>query len=120
MARETARGPEIFLGLVGAVGADLDGLTAAVEKALREVNYRSTVVRLSELLETFPRWKGLAQTPEDKRIHEHMKAGTAFRTILARGEALAAYGIIAVRNTRKSITGNVKHAAPRQAYIFRL
>src|ERR1039458_8174098 len=119
MSRESVQGPEIFVGLVGAVGADLDGLTKAIEKALKEINYRSAVIRLSELLQAFPRWKNLTQVPEDERILDHMRAGTDFRTILARGDALAAYGITAVRSNRKSLTGNVQQPAQRQAYIFR-
>ena len=119
MSRVSVQGPEIFVGLVGAVGADLDGLTKAIEKALKEINYQSAVIRLSELLQAFPRWKNLTQVPENERILDHMRAGTDFRTILARGDALAAYGITAVRSNRKSLTGNVQQPAQRQAYIFR-
>jgi cytidine deaminase len=112
-------GPEIFIGLVGAVGTDLEALTEAITNSLKEVSYTTSVVKLSQLLQGFPKWKGLPLQPEDDRIREHMKAGSEFREILARGDALAAYSIGEIRNHREDVTGNIDKLAPRHAYVLR-
>jgi len=119
MPSSSEAGPEIFIGLVGAVGTDLEGLTEAISTSLKEVSYSTSVVKLSQLLQGFPRWKDLPVEPEDERVRAHMRAGSEFRVILARGDALAAYSIGKIRDDREAITGNTDRLAGRRAYVLR-
>lgn len=115
-------GPELFFGLVGAVGTDLGPVVTALADALRTVAYTADEFRLSELLYEIDRWAGLPRrgvTPEDVRIDEHMEAGSEFREALQRGDALAAWALGAIRDERAEITGDEKKAAQRHAYILR-
>ncbi len=123
-------GPEIFIALVGAVGTDLDGVTAALRSSLADVGYESEVVRLSELLHQIDRWEGLANIAGEKeRLEAHMQAGTEFREALQRGDAMVALSIGAIRDSRAAHWSGKDSApagkergrkpVPRRAYILR-
>jgi len=113
-------GPELFIGLVGAIGTDLDGLTDRLAEALQEVQYRSVVIKLSQHLSEL---KGFGPYPSDEPVYDRyrklMKAGTRFRHELTRGDAMALLGVSAVREERHSLTKDRLLPQPRQAYILR-
>jgi hypothetical protein len=44
------KGPEIFVGLVGAVGTDLRSLGQHLKDELHRVGYSADIIRLSELM----------------------------------------------------------------------
>jgi hypothetical protein len=48
--------PELFFGLVGAIGTDLEAATNALEGALSRVGYRVILVKLSELPQKYERF----------------------------------------------------------------
>lgn len=97
--------PELIIGLVGAVGLDLDFLTAALHEALREVKYETVPLRLSGLLSTLPKWRHLtAIEHEDDRISGYQQAGNTLRrqTVLKYAMALLGIGaIVALRKQRQ-------------------
>lgn len=111
-------GPELFFALVGAVGTDLASVADLLTKSLKEVNYKSEPIRLSELIHDIPRWENLPQTPEDKRIDEHMTAGNDFRKTLGSGDALTLLAIGAIRELRKISTGTPTEPIKRCAYLL--
>ena len=86
VAREALpAGPEIYIGLVGAVGTDLDAVTQAVEKALAHVDYQPTLVKLSDLLDevepsSIDDWPNLSDASFDGRISTRMTAGDLFES----------------------------------------
>lgn len=60
--------PELFFGLVGAIGTDLQKVSNVLAQLLTEFGYNSTHIRLSALLdEIFP---DLPKEPEELRIEK--------------------------------------------------
>lgn len=73
-----AEGPEIVIGLVGAVGTDLQGVEERLSQELRRVGYTPTTIRLSSLISKFPKFSNTSLTngsSEDERIEALMTAG---------------------------------------------
>jgi deoxycytidylate deaminase len=79
--------PELFFGLVGAIGTNLDMVLEMLEDALSEVGYRCYPIKLSELLE-HKRYNN-----EYERYDLRMKAGTQLRKKTGRGDAVALLGL---------------------------
>jgi hypothetical protein len=116
------RGPELFFGLVGAVGTDLRGISALLSRELQTVGYLPHEIRLSALLKECAKYKHLEAVdtgPEHLRITAHMDAGDDFRRTATRGDALALLAIGSVLETREELTGQeTSKPVPGQAYIF--
>jgi len=108
--------PELFFGLVGAVGTDLDRVVSALTKALGAAEYRTETIRLSELLRAVEKYKDLPVKYADEYINEHMSVGDDFRRITELREAVALLGVSKVRSFRES---HGKGEVPNQVYIFR-
>jgi len=115
--RPTA-GPELFFGLVGALGADLPQLADSLAETLETFDYTTSTIRLSSLLAEVPRIGKLSQTPLDKRIHTHQQAGDRLRERTQRGHALAALGMAAIRQRRRREAGKAITPLQRRAYVF--
>lgn len=114
--------PEIFIGLVGAIGTDLDLVASELKKALGEVNYKTQVIRLSHLLRTISvdPWRSLPDAgPEDVRYQKYMDAGTRLRETVGRGDALAMLALADIQDKREDLSGDKVEPAPRTAYILR-
>jgi cytidine deaminase len=111
--------PELFFGLVGAVGTDLDKVISVLSKALSAADYETNSVKLSELLRAVDRYKNLPTNYTDVYIHAHMTAGDEFRRIMKRRDAVALLGVGKVREIRASRGKTEEGIAPNQAYIFR-
>lgn len=114
-------GPELFIGLVGAVGSDLERVNRQVRSYLKTANYEAVEIRLSRLIaqcEDYSHLQKLKDAPEDQRINEFMDAGDDIRRTLQRGDAVALLGLLAVRANRKVMNGDSKLAVERCAYIF--
>jgi cytidine deaminase len=120
-------GPEIFLGLVGAVGTDLTAVSKALEQALISVNYSCETVRLSELMherEELKSFKLARQEFEENRIGLHMDAGNRWRELTRRGDALALLAMAHIQQKRVDHHGSeeedaAKKPIPRTAYLLR-
>jgi deoxycytidylate deaminase len=114
-------GPEIFLGLVGAVGTDLRSIGQYLMEELHRVGYAADIIRLSDLMldtDRFADLRRLSDGPEDERIDQLMNAGDKFRKAAKRGDAVALLAIGRVRTIRNGITGCDESPAPCHAYIF--
>ncbi|HET7445819.1 MAG TPA: deaminase [Solirubrobacterales bacterium] len=84
---------ELVIGLVGAVGTDLELVCTDISLALDAYDYDVEEIRLSRLLSGLD-WgedlnEKLPSEPLDKHIWTHMDAGNALRYIWNRGDALA-------------------------------
>jgi hypothetical protein len=109
--------PELFFGLVGAVGTDLKLVATVLEEELSRVSYKSEHIRLSQLLADCDKYKylkDLVGTPEDQRIDEHMDAGDQLRRTMERGDSVALLSIAKVREIRAPSD----EALPARAYVF--
>lgn len=113
--------PELFFGLVGPVGIELEQVIGCLKSELERFGYKSTEIRLSALLSQLERYSSLpkaGEVPEDQRINEYMDAGDDFREALGRGDALAALAVAEVGVERRTITGDIEKPAAKQAYIL--
>jgi deoxycytidylate deaminase len=113
-------GPELFFGLAGAVGTDLDAVCDALGVALAQVEYETEVIRLSDLL-NWVDWSTVADAPTiddntiDRHIETRMDAGDALRERLGRGDAMALLAVQDVRLRRN----DEDEPRPRTAFIFK-
>jgi cytidine deaminase len=110
--------PELFIGLVAAVGTDHDQLSALIEEVLRSLGYATCPIRLTKLLRDIPRFRNLKTTPLDEYISSHQGAGDEFREKIRNKNALAALGISGIRGFRGE-KGGKDRIASRTAYIIR-
>src|SRR5437773_1936972 len=85
--------PELFIGLVAAVGTDHDQLSGLLEEELKSFGYSTQTIRLTKLLRAIPRFKNLKTSPVDEYISSHQNAGDVFRELIENKNALAALGI---------------------------
>lgn len=102
-------GPELVIGVVGAVDLDLGAVTDDLARALREVNYDSRRIRLSDILREVKVLDELK--PEDDQdqdraafIDSHQNAGDKLRKE-TRHDILSLLAIARIRATRKQATG---------------
>lgn len=116
-------GPEIFFGLVGAVGTDLDIAITALEDALRSANYESRVVKVIDQLKAFKRYSNRLDKPSIyDRYVGRMDAGDDFRKVSGLGQALALLSILAIREQHRraySPKRSPQQPIPRCAYILK-
>jgi cytidine deaminase len=115
------KGPEIVLGLVGAVGTDLELVSRFLSEALADLSYRCVPIQLSKLMHDLPLspWKDLTDSSEYDRYDKHMTAGNQFREFLERGDALGLLAVGAIREARQERGGGPDQPLPRHAYILR-
>lgn len=99
-----ANRPEIVIGLVGALGTDLDQVSDLIKSTLREFDYQTITIRLSQLLMDFPDPAPFQKPGEDlaeeDRLFQAMEAGNGLRRAMQNGNALAILSIIRIREER--------------------
>jgi deoxycytidylate deaminase len=113
--------PEIFLGLVGAVGTDLRSIGHHLKDEFHRVGYSADIIRLSDLMLDTDRYADLRSLTggyEDERIDQLMDAGDDFRAAAMRGDAVALLAISKVRALREALTDIDGVPSNRHAYIF--
>jgi cytidine deaminase len=114
--------PELFFGLVAAIGTDLDRVTDILAGALADVAYDAEVVRLSDLLREIKSGPALDETPRDRRYETYMAKGTYLREETGRGDALAVMAVRRIRQLRageRTEQGSSASPRSRTAYILR-
>ncbi len=124
-------GPELVLGLVGAVGCDLEAVSKLLSDSLRAARYSPITIRVSSLLHQLDKYEQLARSAGDseyKRISDHMTAGTDLRTRSKRGDIMAWLAVFAIRGIRADLGSLTnEHSGPyglpaplpRTAFIVR-
>ncbi|MEX2646443.1 MAG: hypothetical protein WD249_09290 [Gaiellaceae bacterium] len=118
--QKPAHGPELFIGLAGAVGTDLGMVAETLKEVLDEVGYTGIEIGLSSLLDLID-WSRIEGAPaiDDETIDRHiwtrMDAGDCLRESLKRGDALALLAILGITQTRLEPTEPLQ----RHAFIFR-
>jgi deoxycytidylate deaminase len=118
---------ELVVGLVGAVGTDLERVANELRTEVKEYAYTATVLRMSEYLKDLPWAEDFAGMPEDERIWLAMDAGTKLRTETAHGDALALWAISDIVSERtERASGSVEDESEelpanldRHAWILR-
>lgn len=113
------RGPELVIGLVGAIGSNLSGVASALTDALKDVGYTSEEIRVVDLLHSFEDWASLPHSPEDERYKRHIEAGGEFCKRVGREDGLARLAIARIRRLRRDPTGDYLEPRARHAYVLR-
>jgi cytidine deaminase len=113
------RGPELVFGLVGALGAQLTIAAKSLRDALATVGYSATELNLLDLVSGQPEWAVKPTAGADNEMHERMNCGNRCREKLERADALALFGVAAIRAKRAALTGDATRPARRTAYIIR-
>src|SRR5579864_3335855 len=127
---DLAENAELVIGLVGAVGTDLQRITDLLAQELKTFRYNTTVpdtgenaIRLSGLLHQLPKYQSLKKIKDEyDYISEHMTAGDDFRKSTERNDALAVLAISRIIRIREIVEKHGKlrdKIIPRQAYILR-
>ena len=96
--------PEIFIGIVGAVGANLSKVSEALQAELHSVGYHPNSVKLSDLMsssELCPEFSSSSGVKEDTRINSAMDAGDSLRSRTKRADALALLAIYPIWTHRR-------------------
>ena len=77
---EQKNSPENVLGLVGAIGTDLERVEVALAGSLSELSYQTERIKLSKLMKGLPvlPWKELLDSPEFERYDRAMSGETTF------------------------------------------
>lgn len=92
---------ELIIGLVGALGTDLERVASALEKALMRVGYRTALVRVSALIDSQFGALGLKlSTDPPTHIDELMDKGDTLRELAGDGGITAALAISNISSTR--------------------
>ncbi len=113
--------PELFFGLVGAAGTDLDKVGSALAKALHTADYETETIRLSSLLRAIDKFKDLPLPTKDyfDYVDSHMTAGDDFRRDTGRADAVALLGVGKIKEKRTTDGKKDGEVIANQAYIFR-
>lgn len=113
--------PEIVIGLVGAVGTDMQAVYDALNRVLAEIGYSHSEIRLSGFLKDlpFPPSIPLVESPYEKRLDTYMSAGNEWRRTTKSGDALALLAIGHIREERKKANGtSSREPAPKNNHAF--
>jgi deoxycytidylate deaminase len=108
--------PELFFGLVGAVGTDLNQVVTALMDSLNSADYSLQPIRLSERLTAIERYQNLPTQFGDDYIFSRMEAGNEFRRELKLDDAVSLLGVASVRDLRRV---NGDNPLPNTAFVFR-
>lgn len=115
-----AQGPELFFGIVGPIGTDLDTLCELLAASLDNVaGYRYETIRLISLVRELEPWRNLPDKPVAEYYHKAMDAGDQFRQQVGNGNALAVLAMRFLRDRIRTKYGLATQPVQRMAYIFR-
>lgn len=105
--------PELVVGLVGAVGLDLDRVASHLARALREVAYDSETVALSRLLHSIKWSEPLSGDEHDRAayINSHQDRGDELRRRTERGDILALLAVATIRARRAEMSTGAMRVA---------
>lgn len=110
-------GPEVFIGLVGAIGTKLDVATQAIKDELRYYSFQGVEIPLSRMFDQFPDYKTLHEPKRSKRDYyvSAIEAGNKICALFKDAGAIAQLGIAEVVKHR--VDENEK--GKKVGYIFK-
>lgn len=110
-------GSELVIGIVGAVGANLNNIVRDITKCLKEYDYTSQEIRVSELIETITSVPDHDSGDEFERASALMTAGDNARGRTGENAILALAVVAHIYGNRDEVEGGVGEK-PRHAYII--
>ena len=119
VAREApqSEGIELVFGFVAPTGVDLGRVLESLKSQLKDVGYKTEVIRLSELITPYLYGSNVVFPSEYDRIRDLMEYGTTLREATQTKDIVARLGVAKLRAKRRSITGSDDKPAARTAYI---
>lgn len=112
---------ELVIGLVGAIGIDLESVLRSITVVLTQFDYQVHDIHLSEQMRALTWDQELPTKPFDERVWAFMDSGNKLRSSECwnRNDALALLGLHSIAVAREKTTKNVNKPTDRQAYILR-
>lgn len=116
-----SEGPELVIGIVGAIGTDLAAVSESLQRHLGSVGYFSSEIRVSALLHDIETYAPLAAI-QDKEVYyeEHMNAGNDLCRRLVRSDAMALLSVLQLRSWReeRNHAQTIDPSEPRSRHAF--
>jgi cytidine deaminase len=119
LAPEPPPQTELVIGLVGAVGIDLDQFVDELGAVLSGFDYRLHNLHLTDQLSALKWDYELTPEPYDERVWSYMSAGNQLCERWGRRDAFGLLAINAITLERKSLSGDDKIPVDRSAYVVR-
>jgi deoxycytidylate deaminase len=116
-----SEGPELVIGLVGAIGTDLASVAESLKRHLTSVAYASSEIRLSGLLHDIETYALLSTIQDKEQYYEaHMSAGNDFCDRLKQADAMALLAILQLRSLReeRNATEGIDPSEPLSRHAF--
>lgn len=116
-----SEGPELVIGLVGAIGTDLAAVSASLQRHLTGVGYSSSEIRVSALLHDIETYAHLSVILDKEQYYDtHMTAGNDLCRRLGRSDAMALLAILQVRSWReeRNTADGTDPSEPRARHAF--
>jgi cytidine deaminase len=119
--------PELVVAIAGPIGVNMELIVDSIIKALHDVDYNSTVIKLTkeigryEISDVGARAEidGLMGSDTFHTYMRKMSEANALRKQYADPSILSAIAIDAIRRERLALTGSLQIAKPKHAYIIR-
>ncbi len=112
------RHPELFFGLVGAIGTDLELIRQSLQDALSSVGYTSVEIKLSDLMrELNPSWYSFPDRSDLSYFELAMDGGNKLRKDMERADAMAALAMSSIRRRRQK-NEVASQQVEKRAYIL--
>ncbi len=111
--------PELFIGIAGPIGVDMDAMTQALNDALARVGYRPVSIRLTEEMVAISTGLPILEGDFFAEADSKMKYGNAIRRQTGDAAALARVAVKAIRSRRQGESGDVGTPAENIAYVIR-
>jgi deoxycytidylate deaminase len=111
--------PEIFIGLVGPIGVDLETVEAAIVRELKHLDYESIPIRVTDLMTAVETGVALEWNSYSEKYHRLIKYADKVCELADSSAALGALVVARIRSERRRITSNENRPALGHAYVIR-
>ena len=116
--------PELVIGIAGPIGVDIEAITACLRSILKEMEYQTQEIKLTEAMRAFP--VEIAEpSPADffRTMAYKMDYANEIRKKYKTPEIMANIGIREIQNTRRALNNNLgkkpDSILERTAYLVR-
>jgi deoxycytidylate deaminase len=107
------------IGLVGAVGVDLDAVSVQLRSELADFGYMAPDLHLTDAFSAFTWLVPLVSEPFDERVWSYMTTGNTLREKWDRRDAMALLAINGIALKRTELTGDETKPSERTTYVLR-
>ncbi|MEJ7928257.1 anti-phage dCTP deaminase, partial [Sphingobium sp. AN641] len=117
MKKEQTPRPDIYIGLVGAAGSDLESVKLQLRAQLAALDYAYEEIKLSRIIGEFCRVE-TSGTSEDKRIEALMNAGDQIRRERGQGDGVICLAAAEIRRIRKGTKNETPETLGATGFII--